>query len=52
MELKGVNPYTLRGLDEIGLDAHAQTSKHLNDYLGKVHFGYVITVCADADTKC
>ncbi|MBP7692651.1 MAG: arsenate reductase ArsC [Anaerolineales bacterium] len=52
LEPKGVNPYTLRVLDEVGIDARAQTSKPLSDYLGKVHFGYVITVCADADAKC
>ena len=52
LEPKGVNPYTLRVLDELGIDAHTQTSKPLSDYLGRVHFGYVITVCADADAKC
>ncbi len=52
LEPKGVNLYTLRVLDELGIDAHTQTSKPLSDYLGRVHFGYVITVCADADAKC
>jgi arsenate reductase len=52
LEPMGVNPYTLRALDEIGIDARQQTSKHLREYLGRVHFGYVIIVCADADEKC
>lgn len=52
LEPKGVNPYTLRVLEEIGIDARQQTSKHLREYLGRVHFGYVIIVCADADEKC
>ncbi|MBL8056232.1 MAG: arsenate reductase ArsC [Anaerolineales bacterium] len=52
LEPKGVNPYTLRVLAELGLDASGQTSKPLSQYLGRVHFGYVIIVCADADEKC
>ena len=52
LEPKGVNPYTLRVLAELGIDARAQTSKPLSAYLGQLHFGYVITVCADADARC
>ena len=28
------------------------TSKELKQYLGKIHFGVVITVCAKAEERC
>ena len=37
---------------EIGIDISAQWSKSVTEYLGKVHFSHVITVCADADVNC
>lgn len=49
---KGMNPYTVRVMDEIGIDVRSQYSKSLREYMGYVHFGYVITVCADADANC
>jgi arsenate reductase len=52
LEPKGLNPDTVRVLAEMGLDASGQTSKPLSQYLGRLHFGYVIIVCADADAKC
>lgn len=52
LEPKGVNPYTTRVLNEIGLDIREQRSKNVREYMGFVHFGYMITVCSDADAKC
>ena len=52
LEPKGMNPYTVRVMDEIGIDVRSQSSKSLREYMGRVHFGYVITVCADADANC
>lgn len=52
LEPKGIHPYTVKVLSEIGLDISGQRSKHLREYMGFVHFGYMITVCGDADTKC
>lgn len=52
LEPKGIHPNTLRVLSEIGLDAEGQRSKHLDEYMGKLHFGYVITVCANAEERC
>ena len=37
---------------EIGIDISAQWSKSVTEYLGKVHFSHVITVCADAEENC
>ena len=52
LEPKGVNPYTIRVLDEIGVDTSQHTSKTLITYIGKVHFGYLITVCGNAEENC
>jgi arsenate reductase len=37
---------------EVGIDISNQWSKSVMDYMGKVNFGYVITVCADAEENC
>jgi len=37
---------------EVGIDISNQRSKSVTEYLGKVNFGYVITVCADAEENC
>ena len=52
LEPAGVNPYTVRVMEETGIDMSDHRSKSLKEYLGKVHFGYVITVCSNADDKC
>lgn len=52
LEPKGVHPLTRQVLDEAGLDISKQTSKDLKQYPGHVTFGYVITVCANAEKRC
>jgi arsenate reductase len=52
LEPKGMNPYTIQVMDEIGIDVRSQTSKDLRIYLGKQHFGYIITVCDNAEKNC
>jgi arsenate reductase len=52
LEPKGINPYTRRVLAEVGLDMAGQSSKDLTVYLGKTHFGYLITVCSNAEARC
>ncbi|HVP17214.1 MAG TPA: arsenate reductase ArsC [candidate division Zixibacteria bacterium] len=47
-----INPLTVKVMNEIGLDLSSQYSKGLKQFLGKTHFGIVITVCADAEEKC
>lgn len=49
---KGVNPLTVRAMDEVGIDISNQTSKDINLYLGKTRFQYLITLCDDADENC
>ena len=52
LEPKGVNPLTIRVLDEAGIDISHQTSKSIDAYLGKLSFQYLVTVCDDADQNC
>lgn len=52
LEPKGLNPLTVKVMDEIGIDVSEQTSKGVDTYLGKMHFQYLITVCDDADKNC
>ena len=49
---KGMNPFTVQVMNEIGMDVSAQTSKGIDSYLGKVLFQYLITVCDDAEKNC
>ena len=52
LEPQGINPYTVRVMEEIGYDLSDQDSKDVTKYLGKEHFGYLITVCAHAEEHC
>lgn len=52
LEPKGLNPFTIKVMDEVGIDVSGQTSKGVEIYLGKVLFQYMITVCDDADKNC
>ena len=52
LHAKGLNPYTVRALAEQGIDTAPLYSKDVNEFLGKVHFAYVITVCGHADEHC
>jgi arsenate reductase len=52
LEPKGLNPFTVRVMEEIGIPLTGQYSKDVREYMGKLHFGYLITVCANAEEKC
>ena len=52
LEPKGLNPLTVKVMDEVGIDISKQTSKGTEAYLGKKHFQYLVTVCDDADKNC
>ena len=52
-EPKGrILPEVQEVLREVGIDTSLQWSKSVMEYMGKVNFGYVITVCADAEENC
>jgi arsenate reductase (thioredoxin) len=52
LEPKGINPYTIRAMNELGLDVSGGRSTDVMEFLGKVHMGYVITVCSNAEERC
>lgn len=51
-EPKGVNPLTVRVMEEAGFDMSAHRSKHLHEFLGKVPVHTFIVVCGEADKSC
>jgi arsenate reductase len=51
-EPKGINPYTDRVMEEVGVHLSGQYSKHIKEYMGKIHFAYVITLCDEAERSC
>jgi arsenate reductase len=52
LEPRGVHPLATRVMKEIGVDLSGQQSKDVRQFLGHEHFGYVITVCAQAESRC
>ncbi|HEY7465605.1 MAG TPA: arsenate reductase ArsC [Dehalococcoidia bacterium] len=50
-EPKGINPLTVRVLEQDGFDASGLRSKGMNEYLDQ-RFDYVITVCDRAAEVC
>lgn len=52
LEPKGLNPFTVQAMAEVGIDVSGQTSKGVETYLGKTLFQYLVTVCDDADKNC
>jgi arsenate reductase len=52
LEPKGIHPYTERVMEEIGVSLKGQYSKHIKEYMGKMHFGYLIILCHEAEKNC
>jgi arsenate reductase (thioredoxin) len=52
LEPKGLNPYAIQAMDELGIDIRGQRSKNVKEYMGRLFLHYVITVCSDADKSC
>ena len=52
LEPKGINPYTRRFWTRSASTWPGTASKELSIYLGKLHFGYLITVCSNAEERC
>jgi arsenate reductase len=47
-----VNPFAIQVMEEIGVNMSSHRSKSVSEYLGKVHFAYMITVCDRAEKNC
>ena len=53
LEPKGfILPEVLTAMKERGLEMAGQTSKGVEEYLGKTVFAHTITVCGDAEENC
>jgi arsenate reductase (thioredoxin) len=52
LEPKGIDPNTERVMEEVGVSLDGQHSKHVQEYMGKIHFSYLITVCHEAEKNC
>jgi arsenate reductase len=52
IEPRDIHPYTKRVMEEVGISLSGQYSKGFKEYMGKVHFGYLITVCDEAEKMC
>ena len=48
---KGINPYTVRVLEPLGIDLSGERSKNVAEHGGGT-FDYVITVCDSAAEEC
>jgi arsenate reductase len=48
---KGINPYTVRVLEPLGMDVSQERSKSVDEFEGE-RFDYVITVCDAAAEEC
>ena len=47
-----INPFTRQVMAEVGIDLGGQYSKGVKEYLGKINFAYVISVCDRAEKIC
>jgi arsenate reductase len=52
LDPKEIHPLTRKVMAEVDIDISQQYPKALKDYMGKIHFGYLITVCSEADERC
>jgi len=52
LDAHGINPYTIRIMEEAGYDLSSHTSKNLSEYYGTIPFDTVITVCSNAEKNC
>ena len=52
LEPQGINPFAGKVMEEIGLDLSGHYSKDVSEFLGTTHFGYVITLCDHAESRC
>ena len=47
-----IHPYVFEVMEEVGLDLEGHRSKGVGEFLNKVYFGILITVCEKAEEKC
>jgi arsenate reductase len=47
-----INSLTIKVMEERGFDLSGQHAKGLSEYLGKVHFGYLVNMCQRDEPGC
>ncbi len=47
-----INPLTVKVMEERGFDLSDQYAKGLSQYLGKMHFGYLVNMCERTEPEC
>lgn len=52
LEPSVIHPLTVQVMEEIGVDMSGHYAKGLNEYLGRLHFSYLVTVCSRAEEHC
>lgn len=51
-EPQEVNPLAKQVMAEVGIDISSQRSKSVKEFLGRMQFGYVVSVCKKAEGRC
>jgi arsenate reductase (thioredoxin) len=52
LEPRDVEPAAIAVMAERGIDIGSQRAKGLDEFLGKTHSGFLITLCARAEQEC
>nr|MBC7243775.1 arsenate reductase ArsC [Chloroflexota bacterium] len=52
LEPTAIHPYAKQVMEEIGISMDGHYAKSVQQWLGQVHFSYLITVCAKAEERC
>lgn len=52
LEPKGLNPYAVKVMQEKGIDISGQQSSDVLDYMGRLTFATIVTVCDHAEQNC
>jgi len=52
LEPHGINRLAKKVMEEIGFDLSGHYSKEVSEFLGTTYFGYVITLCDNAESRC
>ena len=52
LEPQAIHPMTVEVMAERGFDLAGHRAKGLDEYLGKIHFGILVTVCNRAKETC
>lgn len=49
---QGINPLTIRVMEEIGIPLSGHRSKSIDEFLGKISIRHAIIVCESAERSC